>query len=281
MDRGLGGARHLPLRPQRRPARRLLDRHAAADGVGLAAHRPRVLYTHTDTIARFQRMRGKRVFYPMGFDDNGLRLSARADVLWRPLRPSLPMSPTSSRRDAAKDPIACHARTSSSSASLDRGGREGVRDPLARLGLSSTGGSPTPPSASGPGGRPAELLDLLAAGHVYQREAPTLWDVDFRTAVSQAELEDREQPGAYHRIAFDRVDGTVPSRSRRRAECWRLRGPRRPPDDAATSRCSAATSSPALRRARPGRAHELADPRRVGHRHDLHIRRHDRRHLVA
>ncbi|HMR50779.1 MAG TPA: class I tRNA ligase family protein, partial [Arachnia sp.] len=28
-------------------------------------------YTHTDTIARFQRMRGKHVFYPMGWDDNG------------------------------------------------------------------------------------------------------------------------------------------------------------------------------------------------------------------
>src|SRR5678816_1989013 len=34
----------------------------------------------------------------------------------------------------------------------------------------------------------------------YQLEAPTLWDIDFRTAVAQAELEDREQPGAYHRI---------------------------------------------------------------------------------
>jgi hypothetical protein len=31
----------------------------------------------------------------------------------------------------------------------------------------------------------------------YQVEAPTLWDVDFRTTVAQAELEDREQPGAY------------------------------------------------------------------------------------
>src|SRR5207248_7555043 len=41
----------------------------------------------------------------------------------------------------------------------------------------------------------------------YQREAPTLWDVDFRTAVAQAELEDREVPGAMHRIRFSIVDG--------------------------------------------------------------------------
>ena len=46
------------------------------------------------------------------------------------------------------------------------------------------------------------FLRLLARGCAYQVEAPTLWDVDFRTAVAQAELEDRELPGAYHRIRF-------------------------------------------------------------------------------
>ena len=34
-------------------------------------------YTHTDLIARFQRMRGKSVFYPMGWDDNGLPTERR------------------------------------------------------------------------------------------------------------------------------------------------------------------------------------------------------------
>jgi valyl-tRNA synthetase len=46
------------------------------------------------------------------------------------------------------------------------------------------------------------FLRLLKKGVAYQLEAPTLWDVDFRTAVAQAELEDREIPGASHRIAF-------------------------------------------------------------------------------
>ena len=53
----------------------------------------------------------------------------------------------------------------------------------------------------------ASFLRMLASGVAYQLEAPTLWDVDFRTAVAQAELEDREQPGAYHRIRFARPDG--------------------------------------------------------------------------
>ena len=46
------------------------------------------------------------------------------------------------------------------------------------------------------------FLRNLARGEAYQSEAPTLWDVTFRTAVAQAELEDRERPGAYHRIGF-------------------------------------------------------------------------------
>src|SRR4029079_5484377 len=46
------------------------------------------------------------------------------------------------------------------------------------------------------------FLRNLQRGDAYQLEAPTLWDVDFRTAVAQAELEDRETPGAYHRIRF-------------------------------------------------------------------------------
>ena len=51
------------------------------------------------------------------------------------------------------------------------------------------------------------FLRNLARGEAYQAEAPTLWDVDFRTAVAQAELEDRELPGAYHAVRFHGADG--------------------------------------------------------------------------
>src|SRR5207247_124342 len=39
---------------------------------------------------------------------------------------------------------------------------------------------------------------------------PTLWDVDFKTAVAQAELQDREQPGAYNRLRFTSADSGKP-----------------------------------------------------------------------
>ena len=51
------------------------------------------------------------------------------------------------------------------------------------------------------------FLENLERGEAYQDLAPTLWDVDFRSAIAQAELEDREQPGAYHRLAFHRPGG--------------------------------------------------------------------------
>src|SRR5947208_12249440 len=50
------------------------------------------------------------------------------------------------------------------------------------------------------------FLHLLERGLAYQVEAPTLWDVDFKTAVAQAELEDRDTPGAFHKIRFGEVD---------------------------------------------------------------------------
>jgi valyl-tRNA synthetase len=52
------------------------------------------------------------------------------------------------------------------------------------------------------------FLRNLDRGEAYQALAPTLWDIDFRSAIAQAELEDRDQPSAYHRLAFHKSDGT-------------------------------------------------------------------------
>src|SRR5699024_8664929 len=52
------------------------------------------------------------------------------------------------------------------------------------------------------------FLQNLADGHAYNAEAPTMWDVSFQTAVAQAELEDKEVPGAYYRYAFSADDGS-------------------------------------------------------------------------
>ncbi len=50
------------------------------------------------------------------------------------------------------------------------------------------------------------FLHNLARGEAYSSEAPTMWDVDYQTAVAQAEMEDKELPGAYHRLRFDDIE---------------------------------------------------------------------------
>ena len=65
-------------------------------------------FTHTDIVARFQRMRGKAVFYPMGWDDNGLPTERRVQNYFGVrCDPSLPYDPDfEAPATPAKHPIA-------------------------------------------------------------------------------------------------------------------------------------------------------------------------------
>src|SRR5258705_10239039 len=178
-------------------------------------------FTHTDLVARFQRMRGKAVFYPMGWDDNGLPTERRVQNYYGVrCDPSLPYDPsfqppthsTSSGPPRAeskgekpdKQPISvsrpnfielCNRLTVEDEKAFERLWRS--------LGL-SVDWSMTYATIGRRAQRVSQIAFLhhLKRGIAYQVEAPTLWDVDFKTAVAQAELEDRELAGAYHRVRF-------------------------------------------------------------------------------
>ena len=173
-------------------------------------------YTHTDTLARFWRMRGKSVFYPMGWDDNGLPTERRVQNFYGvSCDPSLkyvagfePPFRGDPPKDARAVPISrpnfielCDELTAQ---------EEQVFDALfRRLGL-SVDWSLLYTTISEHARRTAQsaFLRNLERGEAYTQEAPTLWDVDFGTAVAQAELEDRERPGAFHKLKFHVPDET-------------------------------------------------------------------------
>src|SRR5262245_30007656 len=168
-------------------------------------------YTHADVIARYHRMQGKAVFYPMGWDDNGLPTERRVQNYYGVrCDPSLPYDPAFEPPAAPGKTVASISRPNF----VELCNRLTVEDEKAfeqlwkYLGL-SVDWSLTYATISPRAQRVSQVafLRLLERGLAYQVEAPTLWDVDFRTAVAQAELEDRDVQSAFYRLRFTADDG--------------------------------------------------------------------------
>ncbi len=167
-------------------------------------------YVQFDSIARFWRMRGKEVFFPVGWDDNGLPTVRRVQNHYGVrCDPSLPYQPDAwiqaepgherpvSRRNFVE---LCHELTASDERVFEevfRGVGLSVAWELVYTTISDRSRRVSQRA----------FLRNLARGEAYLSEAPTMWDVDIQTAVAQAEMEDRPTPGAYHRLRFHRADG--------------------------------------------------------------------------
>ncbi|MCK6065533.1 MULTISPECIES: valine--tRNA ligase [Microbacterium] len=175
-------------------------------------------YTHTDVKVRFERMRGKTVFYPMGWDDNGLPTERRVQNYYGVrCDTSLPFDPdfTPPFRGDAKslkpaDQIPISRRNFIALCEqLTLEDEKQFEDLFRQLGL-SVDWTQTYRTISDDTIRTSQLAFLrnLERGEAYQSMAPTLWDIDFRSAIAQAELEDRDQQASYHRVAFHKTDGS-------------------------------------------------------------------------
>ncbi|AXE38396.1 valine--tRNA ligase [Acidipropionibacterium virtanenii] len=169
-------------------------------------------YTHTDIVARYQRMRGKKVFYPMGWDDNGLPTERRVQNFYGVrCDPTLPYDPDF-QPPAKPDPkhqVSISRRNFVElCVTLTRVDEQAFQDLWRSVGL-SVDWNQLYSTISPESQRIAQLAFLrnLSRGEAYMSDAPTLWDVTFQTAVAQAELEARDYPGSYHRLGFHRTDG--------------------------------------------------------------------------
>ena len=223
-------------------------------------------YTHTDCVARYQRMTGKKVFYPMGWDDNGLPTERRVQNYFGVrCDPSLPYDANfQPPAEPGKDVIAISRRNFVELCERLTVEDEKVFEELwRRLGISvdwnmtyQTIGDRSQAISQ------RAFLRNLQRGEAYQTEAPTLWDVTFRTAVAQAELEDRERPGAYHRVSFHRADGEKiyieTTRPELLAACVALVA--HPDDERYQPLFGSTVTSPIFGVEVPVVAHTLADP---------------------
>jgi valyl-tRNA synthetase len=223
-------------------------------------------YTHTDVVARFQRMRGKAVFYPMGWDDNGLPTERRVQNYFGVrCDPSLPYDAAFQPPEKpGKQPISVSRPNFVELCTKLTVEDEKAFEALWRyLGL-SVDWEMTYQTIDRRAQRISQVsfLRLFHKGLAYQLEAPTLWDVDFKTAVAQAELEDREQPGAYHRIEFKKPDGGAIAIETTRPElipaCVALVA--HPGDERYKPLFGTEVITPLFGVRVPVKAHELADP---------------------
>ena len=223
-------------------------------------------YTHTDLVARYQRMTGKHVYYPIGWDDNGLPTERRVQNFYGVrCDPTVPYDPDFTppvKPDAKKQvPVSrrnfvdlCHELTHVDEKLFE--------DLWRQVGLSVDWSTLyTTISDDSRSVAQKAFLRNVRRGEAYMSEAPTMWDVTFQTAVAQAELEARDYPGAYHRVAYHATSGPVyieTTRPELIAACVALIA--HPTDERYTHLFGTTVTSPVFGVEVPVLAHEAAEP---------------------
>lgn len=170
-------------------------------------------YTHTDIITRFQRMQGKNIMYPMGWDDNGLPTERRVQNKFNiTCDPNLPYDPNwnATPHEGERQLAVSRRNFIEACAKVTHEDERAFEELWRHLSLSveweeqyATINDHCRVISQ------LSFLDLVKKGLVLNSESPTMWDVTFQTALAQADIEDRNQKGAYYDVVVQ-VEGFQP-----------------------------------------------------------------------
>lgn len=170
-------------------------------------------YTQADVMVRYNRMMGKSIFYPIGWDDNGLPTERRVQNYFNiACNPEVPYDPDfkpvhDPKSDARRQDVS-RRNFIEACGELVKMDEAVFEDIFHRIGHSydwslkyATIDDISIKEAQ------KSFLDLIKKGMARSVEAPTMWDVTFQSAIAQAEIEDRETAGFFHDIQF-KVEGS-------------------------------------------------------------------------
>lgn len=148
-------------------------------------------YTQTDIIARYKRLSGFNVFYPFGFDNNGLATERFVEKKHNVTGYSM------KRSDFIKLCLEQSAASEKEFTALWK-----------RMGISADW-SKTYSTISHATQKISQLsfLELYKKGHVYRKQEPALYCTTCCTSVAQAELDDSASATQFHTITFTTQDG--------------------------------------------------------------------------
>jgi len=143
-------------------------------------------FIQADSVARYQRMKGKNVFYPIGFDDNGLPTERVVEKKIGKRASSMPRHEFRKLCNKVVDEIEAGFTESFKLTSLSLDWDQFYRTIDDRSTTISQ----------------MSFLDLYEKGFVYRTLQPTIWDPIDKTALAQADLEDKEKPGTMYELKF-------------------------------------------------------------------------------
>ena len=147
-------------------------------------------YTQMDAIARFERMNGKNVFFPIGFDDNGLPSERYVEKKINKQSKSMERSEFVNicDKEIVEVESVMEDLFKSAGFSFDLDSKYRTISPMSRK-ISQM-----------------SFIDLYKKGHIYRKEEPVIWDVISQTALAQTELDDTNLKSQMNFINFTLID---------------------------------------------------------------------------